>query len=86
VLADQDKFAWCETACNTETVAGAELAALSTLCAVTITDPLGTEEGAVYTPAVDMEPVDTVPPTTPLTSQYTPVLLVPETVAVNCCD
>jgi len=86
VLGDHDKFAWCETGCNTETVAVAEVAALNTLCAVTITDPLGTDEGAVYSPELDIEPVEAVPPTAPLTSQYTPVLLVPETVAVNCCD
>src|SRR5262245_42220999 len=42
-------------------------------------------EGGVYKPEVEMVPIVELPPTTPSTSHVTPVFVVPETVAVNCC-
>lgn len=45
----------------------------------------GTVAGAVYRPAEEIVPAVELPPGTPLTSQLIPVLLVPETVALNCC-
>jgi len=68
------------------TVALAEDAELATLVAVTVTDPPdGTEAGAVYKPDEVIVPVVALPPATPFTDQATPVLLEPETVAMNCC-
>src|SRR5436190_8435048 len=42
-------------------------------------------EGGVYKPEVEMLPTVELPPTVPSTSHVTPVFVVPETVAVNCC-
>ena len=42
--------------------------------------------GAVYKPEEVTIPVERFPPGVPLTSQFTAVLLVPETVALNCSD
>jgi hypothetical protein len=54
--------------------------------AVTVTVAgLGTTEGAVYSPAVEIVPTVEFPPATPFTCQVTAVLEVPVTVAVNCC-
>lgn len=41
--------------------------------------------GAVYRPPEEIVPTLDVPPKFPFTSQCTAVLLVPETVAENCC-
>jgi len=46
----------------------------------------GKEAGAVYMPEALMVPVVELPPETLFTVQTTPVLLVPVTVAVNCCE
>ena len=40
----------------------------------------------MYRPEEDTVPTVAFPPEEPLTSQVTPVLLVPETEALNCCD
>lgn len=45
----------------------------------------GTLKGAVYTPEVDTVPMAALPPTIPLTSQVTVLLLVYSTVAVKDC-
>jgi hypothetical protein len=58
----------------------------ATLWAVTVTGPEGTVAGAVYVPEVEIVPVAEFPPTVPLTSQFRPALLVPETDALNCSD
>src|SRR3981081_2319380 len=53
--------------------------------AVTVTVAgLGTAEGAVYSPEVEIVPTVELPPVTPFTCQVTAVLEVPVTVAVNC--
>jgi hypothetical protein len=49
-------------------------------------DAVGTEFGAEYSPAVEIVPVLLLPPTMPFTSQVIPVLGVPVTAAVNCCE
>lgn len=41
--------------------------------------------GAVYRPVDEIVPVADAPPAVPSTSHETAVLLVPETVAENCC-
>ena len=41
--------------------------------------------GAVYKPPVVIVPTVLLPPATPSTDQLTPGLLVPVTVALNCC-
>lgn len=64
--------------------AALESAAL-TACTVTVAG-LGREEGASYSPAEVMVPVDEFPPTTLSTDQLTDVLDVPVTVAVNCWE
>ena len=56
------------------------------LCAVTATGLDGTAEGAAYIPDEEIVPTAELPPGVPFTSQATPVLLVPETVALNCPD
>ena len=68
------------------TVASAELDDAAALCAVTVTGLGGALGGAVYKPVGDMVPTDEFPPATPATSQFTAVFLLPDTVAVNCCD
>src|SRR6185503_2830975 len=69
------------------TVALADDAEFATLVAATVTDPPdGTEVGAVYRPEELIVPAVELPPDTPFTNQVTPVLLVPETVAVNCFE
>jgi hypothetical protein len=47
---------------------------------------VGTEFGAENNPMVEIVPVVLLPPTTPFTSQVIPVLEVPVTAAVNCCE
>jgi hypothetical protein len=79
---------------ETETVAGGiiETAALAeaddwdALCAVTVIEPDGTAAGALYMPAEEIVPTAEFPPILPLTNQLMEVLLVPDTVAANCCD
>lgn len=67
------------------TAADADFAGSATLTAVTVTVAgLGTDEGALYSPLVLIVPVDVLPPATPFTFQVTCVLVLPETVAVNC--
>ena len=68
------------------TVAFAELAEATALCAVTVTGLGDTLEGAVYRPVGDIVPTVEFPPTMPATNQFTAVLVVPETAAVNCVD
>lgn len=70
----------------TKTLALAVAVDWATLCAVTLTDCEGTVLGAVYKPEVETVPSVVFPPRVPLTSQFTAVLLVPETVALNCCE
>ena len=68
------------------TVALAKLVEFAALCAVTVTRLVGTLDGAVYKPPAEIVPTEEFPPTIPLTSQFAAVFVVPETVAVNCCD
>jgi hypothetical protein len=54
--------------------------------AVTLTElGLSAFTGAVYSPRVDTVPTEVLPPLTPFTVHVTFVLLLPVTVAVNCC-
>jgi hypothetical protein len=70
----------------TVTVADADLVVSACETAATVTDAgLGTAEGAVYSPEVEIVPTVELPPATPFTCQVTAVLEVPVTVAVNCC-
>ena len=62
----------------------AEVVEFAALCAVTVTGLVGTLDGAVYRPVKEIVPTKELPPATPFTSQFTAVLVVPETVAVNC--
>jgi hypothetical protein len=56
------------------------------LVAVRVTlPPGGTVEGEVYKPALETVPSVEFPPASPFTLQVTAVLVVPFTVAVNCC-
>jgi hypothetical protein len=57
----------------------------ATLVAVTVTELEEMLEGAVYRPEVDMIPNVEFPPVKPFTDQVTAVLVVPPTVAPNCC-
>jgi hypothetical protein len=70
----------------TVTVALADCVETEALCAVTVTGLVGATDGALYKPVEEMVPTDKFPPTIPSTSQFTAVLVVPETVVVNCCD
>jgi len=69
-----------------ETVALAEAVDWYALCAVTVTEADGTAAGALYMPEDEIVPTAEFPPMLPLTNQLTAVLLVPDTVAANCCD
>lgn len=70
-----------------ETEAFAALVVSALLRAVTVTVGVaGTAAGAVYTPLDVMVPLVELPPATPLTSHVTAVLVVPETVDVNCFE
>src|ERR1035441_5220880 len=63
-----------------ETTPPADLVGSATLWAVTVTVwDVRIFDGAVYRPAEEIVPTDG------LIDQVTPVLLVPKTVAVNCC-
>ena len=68
------------------TVALAEAVDCTVLCAVTFTELDGAAAGAVYKPEEETVPTVELPPRTPFTSQINPVLLVPDTDPVNCCD
>jgi hypothetical protein len=68
------------------TIAFAELVEAKALCAVTVTGFAGTLDGAVYRPVEEIVPTDELPPAMPPTNQFTAVFVVPEIVAVNCCD
>ena len=70
----------------TETKALADAVDWAALRAVTVIEPEGTDPGAVYRPDDEMVPTIEFPASVPLTSQLTAVLLVPETVALNCCE
>jgi hypothetical protein len=70
----------------TVTVALADCVEAEALCAVTLRGPFGTLDCPVYKPLEEIVPTDEFPLETPATSQFTAVLVVPETVAVNCCD
>ena len=54
------------------------------LMAVTVTEPVGTDDGAVYKPVVEIVPTVELPPVTPFTCQLAAVLVEPDTVALNC--
>jgi hypothetical protein len=69
---------------DTAALANADVSAV--LCAVTVTELVGGDGGAVNMPEPEMVPTIEFPPRMPLTSQFTAVLLVPDTVAVNGCD
>jgi len=45
----------------------------------------GTALGAVYRPRAEIVPITLLPPETPFTLQFTVVVVVPVTLAVNCC-
>src|SRR5215813_3637858 len=66
-------------------VALADALGWAALCAVTTTAVVGIVLGAVYRPPAEIVPTVDVPPKFPLTSQFIELLLVPETVAENCC-
>jgi hypothetical protein len=68
------------------TVALADCVETEALCAVTVTGLVGATDGALYKPVEEMVPTDKFPATMPSTSQFTAVLVVPEIVAVNCCE
>jgi hypothetical protein len=70
----------------TVTVALADCVEAKALCAVTTTGLVETVAGVLYKPVEEIVPTEEFPPTIPPTSQFTAVLVVPETVAVNCCD
>jgi hypothetical protein len=55
------------------------------LVAVTVTEPEGTVDGAVYKPEVDMVPAVEFPPVMPFTDQVAAALVAPLTVALNSC-
>src|SRR5207248_2682594 len=68
------------------TLALALLLVSATLCALTVTvEGDGTAVGAVYRPAEETLPTVGFPPAVPFTSHVTAVLVVPVTVALNCC-
>jgi hypothetical protein len=68
------------------TVADAVFEVSAALVAVTLTElGLSAFTGAVYSPWVDTVPTEVLPPLTPFTVHVTFVLLLPVTVAVNCC-
>src|SRR5215469_4424645 len=46
---------------------------------------VGTPPGATYSPVVEMNPIDWLPPVVPFTCQVTAVFELPVTVAENCC-
>ena len=85
-LAVQDKSTWWATGVVSETEVLATLLGLAVLWAVTITAALGTAAGAVYRPVAEIVPSAGVPPTVFDTSQFTPLLLAPVTLALNCSD
>ena len=63
--------------------AEALLLASATLVAVTVCEPV--VAGAVYKPVLEIVPVALLPPLMLSTDHVTAVLVVPLTVAVNCC-
>jgi hypothetical protein len=76
-----------ETACcRSETVALAEAVDCAALFAVTVTGLDGITDGATYVPELEIVPRVELPPCESFTNQFTVVLLVPTTVALNCCD
>jgi hypothetical protein len=72
--------------CVISTDAFADAEGAATLCAVTVMPLDGATPGAVYRPDEEIVPVAELPPTMLFTSQFTLLLLVPETEALNCCD
>ena len=71
------------TAVMTLTAAEALLLASATLVAVTVCEPV--VAGAVYKPVLEIVPVVLLPPLMLSTDHVTAELVVPLTVAVNCC-
>jgi hypothetical protein len=69
-----------------ETGALADAVVCAALCAVTATELDGTAGGAVYMPDEVTVPTVEFPPGAPFTIQFTAVLLVPETPALNCWE
>jgi len=69
-----------------ETGALADAVVCAALCAVTVTELDGTDLGAVYMPDEVTVPTVEFPPSAPFTIQFTAVLLVPETAALNCWE
>src|SRR5438067_6853383 len=67
----------------THTLAAALTLVLALLRAVTVWVPAF--EGGAYKPEVEMVPTVELPPTVPSTSHVTPIFVVPETLALNCC-
>src|SRR6266478_10010366 len=53
------------------------------MAVTTTVEGIGNADGAVYRPPVVIVPTVGFPPATPATSQFTPVFVVPVTVAVN---
>ena len=71
---------------NTMTETELDEVPLAWLVAVTVTaGGAGTLAGAVYSPVGVMVPNVAFPPTMLFTLQFTAILLVPVTLAVNCC-
>src|SRR5580704_3068574 len=66
------------------TLADADFVVSACDTAETVTPEPGAVPGVVYKPDVSIAPVVEFPPATPLTSQFTAVLVVPVTVALNC--
>jgi hypothetical protein len=69
-----------------ETVALSDAVVSAALCAVTVTELDGSDLGAVYMPEEVTVPTVEFPPSAPFTIQFTAVLLVPETAALNCWE
>ena len=68
----------------TVTVTDADFVESATLVALIDGDAEGTLPGAVNIPVEEIVPTLALPPATPLTFHVTPVLVVLETVALNC--
>lgn len=76
---------WFIAGLTTVTMAEPDAAESAWATAVTETVAgLGIEAGAVYSPVAEIVPTVLLPAATPATLQFTAVVLVPVTVAVNC--
>jgi hypothetical protein len=74
-----------DTGVVTVTEADADFDASAALTAVTVIEPEGTVNGAVYNPALDMVPTVAFPPAAPFTFQVTAVVAALIKFAENCC-